>query len=264
MRATGFGGNRPVRSGELSAQAGQAMVEGLVVAGVLGSLVAAVLWLGGLQDVGLQLQHASRRVAFGHAHQGLRSDRFSMGVDGYLASAGHEWRMRRGDELVRSRDPGQAGLDGESPVRVGLERLALEPTRQPGDGVAGASRWRAQLRLGDANVWRASVSADTGSGRTVGGALHDFDRLGLGLRRHTAILSGTGAASDDPTVQRNLSDSEQAWGRLADVSRREGLAVEQRVQALDGAWGRALPNWDWLGAWAGEVPFGHLQPWRKP
>jgi hypothetical protein len=120
------------------------------------------------------------------------------------------------------------------------------------------------LRLGDANVWRAAVSVDTGSRRAVGDALHDFDRLGLGLGRHTAILSGTGAAGDDTSVQRNLSDSEQAWGRLADVSRREGLSVEQRVQALDGAWGRAPPDWDWLGAWAGEVPFDHLRPWRQP
>lgn len=264
MRTTGFGGKCPVWSGTLFAQAGQAVIEGLVVAGVLGSLAAAVLWLGGLQDVGLQLQHASRRVAFGHAHQGLGLDQFSAGVDGYLGSAGHEWRTRRGDDLIRSRDPNRSGRSGESPVRVALERLALEPARQLGDGVAGASRWRTQLRLGDANVWRARVSADTGSSRAVGDALHDFDRLGLRLDRHTAILSGTGAASDDTSVQRNLSDSEQAWGRLADASRREGLAVEQRVRALDGAWGRTLPDWDWLGAWAGEVPFGHLQPWRQP
>lgn len=264
MHAAGFRGNRPDRFGHLSEQSGQAVIEGLLVAVVLGSLVAAVLWLGGLQDVGLQLQHASRRIAFGHAHQGLDPDQLSTGVDGYLASAGHGWRTRRGDDLVRFQGPAQTVGGGETPVRIALERLALQPARQPGDGVAAALRWRTELRLGDANVWRASVSADTGSGESVGDTLRDFDRRGVMLRRQTAILSGTGAADGDAAVQRTLSDSEQAWGRLSDVSRREGRAVERRLQGLDEAWGRGRPDWDWLSAWAGEVPFGRLQPWSRP
>lgn len=264
MDASDFRGDRPVGARHLTGQTGQAVIEGLVVAGVLGSLVAAILWLGGLQDVGLQLQHASRRVAFGYAHQGLEPDHFAPGVDGYLASAGHGWRTRRGDERVRVRDSAQAVRSGESPVRIALERLSVQAARQPGDAVAGASRWRTELRLGDANVWRASVSADTGSAQSVGGSLHDFDRLSLALRRQTAILSGTGAASGDGAVQQTLSDSQQAWGRLADASRREGWAVQQRVQDLDGAWSRDLPDWDWLSAWAGEVPGHHLQPRGQP
>ncbi|MGS1116121.1 hypothetical protein [Castellaniella sp. UC4442_H9] len=252
----------PVRQGGW--QNGQAVIEGLVVAGVLGSLVAGGIWLGGLQDVGLQLQHASRRVAFGHAHQGLQPDDLWTGVDGYLASPGHEWRTRRGDSLVHQGDRGPATGYDKLSVHAALESLMLQPSRQPGDDVAAAAQWRTELRLGNARVWRAGVSVSTGSGRHAGGALHDFDRAGLDLHRATAILAGSGAARDDATVQQTLANSTQAWGRLTDVSRHEGQALQRRLQRLDGAWGRAHPGWDWLSAWAGEVPAGRLRPWSRP
>jgi hypothetical protein len=33
---------------------------------------------------------------------------------------------------------------------------------------------------------------------------------------------------------------------------------------VDSAWGRALPDWDWVGPWTTAVPRLHLQPWRQP
>lgn len=233
-------------------QGGQALVETLVVLTVLGSLWLGIAWLGRLQDIGLQLAHASRRAAFAHAHQGLAPAALDHAGDGYLDAPGHRWRTRQGRDLL-------AGAP-----RLDIESLGAMTGLQAGDPVAGAADLRRELRLGDPTVWRAVARVQTAGGAGTAGALHDFDRLGLSLQRHTAILSGDGAAGNDAEAQSIMAGSPRAWGVAASASRAAGQGVLSRVKGMDAAWGRALPAWDWTDSWTGSVPRPHLQPWRQP
>ncbi|CAM3631935.1 hypothetical protein [Castellaniella denitrificans] len=233
-------------------QGGQALAETLVALAALGSLWLGIAWLGRLQDVGLQLAHASRRAAFAHALQGLAPEALESGADGYLDAPGHRWRTRQGLDFLADE------------ASLALEPLGVPAGRQPGDPVAGAADLRRELRLGDPDVWRAVARVRTAGARATAGDLRDFDRLGLGLRRHTAILSGDGAATGDAAVQAALADSPRAWGDAASASRAAGRAVLGRLQGVDAAWGRALPDWDWIVPWTASVPRPHLQPWRQP
>lgn len=233
-------------------QGGQALAETLVALAALGSLWLGIAWLGRLQDVGLQLAHASRRAAFAHALQGLAPEALESGADGYLDAPGHRWRTRQGLDFLADE------------ASLALEPLGVPAGRQPGDPVAGAADLRRELRLGDPDVWRAVARVRTAGARATAGDLRDFDRLGLGLRRHTAILSGDGAATGDAAVQAALADSPHAWGDEASASRAAGRAVLGRLQGVDAAWGRALPDWDWIVPWTASVPRPHLQPWRQP
>ncbi|MFV0283939.1 MAG: hypothetical protein ACK5JE_09140 [Castellaniella sp.] len=233
-------------------QAGQALVESLVVLAVLGSLWLGISWLGRLQDVGLQLSHASRRAAFAYAHQRLTPEGLMPAGDGYLDTPGHRWRTRRGQDLL-------AGA-----VRLALESQGAMAGRQPGDPIVGAAALRQELRLGDPRVWRASARVRTSGRASTAGTLRDFDRLGLTLRRHTAILSGGGAAAGDAEAQSILADSRRAWAGAASVSRAAGQAVLNRARGVDAAWGRALPDWDWISPWTGSVPRPHVQAWSQP
>lgn len=240
------GGHRRGRQG------GQALAETLVALAVLGSLWAAIAWLGRLQDAGLQLAHASRRAAFAHAHQGLAPEALDAGADGYLDAPGHRWRTRRGLDLLAAE------------ARLALEPLDALAGRQAGDPVAGAADLRRELRLGDPTVWRAAARAETAGGEATTGALSDFDRLGLRLSRHTAILRGDGAAAGDADTQSILAGSPGAWADAAAASRSAGQSVLGRLRGVDAAWGRASPDWDWIDRWTGSVPRPHLQPWRQP
>ncbi|CAM5181104.1 Pilus assembly protein OS=Castellaniella defragrans OX=75697 GN=HNR28_002323 PE=4 SV=1 [Castellaniella defragrans] len=234
------------------------MVEALLVLGVLGSLAVGIAWLGRLQDAGLQLGHASRRVAFARAHQGLHPFELDAGVDGYLSGPGHDWNTRRGTSFL-----GAASLAAGPQATASVFNTGVAPAMQAGDPVTGASQWRAELRLGDAEVWRGEAGVVIGRPDATG-TLRDFDDMGLTLRRHTAILTGAGAAESDEEVQRLLAESGQAWDQLAAVSRHRGRTAQQRLQGVDEAWARAQPDWDWVSGWAGQVPSRYLQPWRLP
>ncbi|MGA0584480.1 MAG: TadE family protein, partial [Castellaniella sp.] len=148
-------------------QGGQALVETLVVLVALGSLWLGIAWLGRLQDVGLQLAHASRRAAFAHAHQGLAPEVLEPGGDGYLDAPGHRWRTRRDQGFLAE------------PARLDVEPLGAMTGRQAGEPEAAASDLHRELRLGDPRVWRASARARTAGQASTTGALHDFDHLRL-------------------------------------------------------------------------------------
>lgn len=235
-----------------SGQGGQALVEALVALAVLGGLWLGIAWLGRLQDAGLQLAHASRRAAFAHAHQGLAPEALEPGGDGYLDAPGHRWRTRRDLGFL-------AG-----PARLDVEPLGAMAGRQAGDPEAAAPDLRRELRLGDPRVWRASARARTAGQASTTGSLRDFDHLGLDLRRHTAILSGDGAAEGDAEVQSILAGSTRVWSAAASTSRTTGRAALGRLGGVDAAWGRVLPDWDWMGPWAGSVPRPHLRTWGQP
>ena len=233
-------------------QQGQALVEALVALVVLASLWLGLAWLGRLQDIGLQLMHASRRAAFAYAHQGLAPQELDPGGDGYLDVPGQRWQTRQGLNFLA----GEASLTVRSTGHL--------RNQQPGDPLAGAAALRRELHLGDPDLWRAEARVDTRGAARTQGALHDFDRLGLQLQRHTAILRGEGAAASDADTQAVLAGSPGAWGDAAQASRTAGERTLARLKGVDAAWGRALPDWDWIHAWTGSVPHVHLQPWSQP
>lgn len=233
-------------------QNGQALAESLAVLGVLGSLWVGIAWLGRLQDIGLQLSHASRRAAFAHAHQGMVMADLPEPVSGYARAPGHIWQTRQGNPLL------SAG------VWVRLDASARVPEYRPGDPVAGAAGLRQELALGLDFVWLARTGAYTTGLERTRRQLSDIDRPALSLQRHTAILSGTGAAAGDGAVQATLADSPRAWSGLADASRAAGSQADRRLRGVDEAWGRPRPTWDWLSSWAGQVPARHLKPWSSP
>ena len=233
-------------------QHGQALAEALIVLAVLGSLWAGIAWLGRLQDVGLQLAHASRHAAFAHAHQGLVPTALPAIAGIYLDAPGHRWNTRQGHAFLA--DAGTVEVTSAGP-QGGL---------QPGVPVAGAAGLRGELLLGDSTVWRLVARAQTTGDQIPQGGLADFDRLPLRLVRQTAILRGTGAAAGDADVQTILAGSARAWGDAAASSHAAGDTILDRAGGVDAAWGRPLPDWNWISPWTGSVPRPHLQPWRQP
>lgn len=227
-------------------QAGQAWVEALLVLAALASLWLGIAWVGRLQDVALQLSNASRHAAFAHAHQGLSAPKLEPWVDAVWHRARRTWSTRQGDPFLVDARP-------SSPLRL---ELSPKPWREP--GVLQTDRLRDELALGDGRLWRADVQVTTRGTTGAGLELYDFDRWALSLRRHTAILRGAGAASDDAAVQRVLGGSATAWRDLAARTRAAGERAERALRDLDGAWGRGLPSWDWLSPWASSIPWNHL------
>ena len=233
-------------------QQGQALVEALVVMVVLASLWLGLAWVGRLQDIGLQLMHASRRAAFAYAHQDLAPQALDAGGDGYLDAPGQRWQTRQGQDLLADE------------ASLAVRSMGNQRSQQPGDPLTGAAALRRELHLGDPDLWRAEARAQTRGEAGTQGTLHDFDRLGLQLQRHTAILRGEGAAASDADTQAILAGSPGAWGDAAQMSRTAGERTLARLKGVDAAWGRALPDWDWIHAWTGSVPHVHLQPWSQP
>ncbi|WP_322994898.1 hypothetical protein [Castellaniella sp.] len=233
-------------------QTGQALAEALVVTGVLASLWLAVVWLGRLQDIDLQLLHASRRAAFAFAHQGVSAEALAADTALELSAPGQRWQTRRGQSFLAEA------------AQVGLQATAVVPLREPGDVVPDTGALRAELQLGDAAVWRAGAVVRTSGQDQAATRLQDFDRQALSWQRQTAIMRGSGAASDDVAVQSVLAGSPHAWGRWAQASIREGQVLDLRLQGVDAAWGRARPDWDWLQPWAGDVPEHHLSARTTP
>lgn len=233
-------------------QTGQALAEALVVTSALASLWLAVAWLGRLQDVDLQLQHASRQAAFAFAHQEIPADVLAADAALELAAPGQRWQTRQG------------GVFLADAARVALAATSLEPLRQPGDAVSGADALHTELRLGDAAVWRASASVRTSGQGRHSIQLRDFDQQALSWQRQTAIMRGSGAAVGDLAVQSVLGGSLHAWGRWAQMSIGLGQQIDTRLQGVDAAWDRERPDWDWLQPWVGDIPSHHLSTRTAP
>lgn len=229
-------------------QSGQAIVEGLVVLGVLSSLWLGVAWLGRLQDVALQVGHASRHQAFALSHQGQEPDGLAI-----EPLPGQSWQTRRGEafldvevmqsSFVLDARPSSLQLGGDAPATAAVQQ---------------------DLQLGDRGVWVVSVYRQTAGEEQPGMDLQNFDRLRLGINRHTAIMRGTGAAVSDGAVQSRLAQAASVWAAQAERSIALGEQISGRMQAVDAAWGRADFKPDWLELWTGWVPAHHLNPGGAP
>lgn len=227
-------------------QSGQAIVEGVVVLGVLASLWLGVAWMGRLQDAALHAGHASRHQAFVWAHQ--EQDAFEMAL-----LPGQAWQTRRGEAFLDVRA-----------ARDSVAQDGQKPPMLPGDPEPAAEAMRRELRMGDSGVWVMAAHRQTTGDERPGVGLQDFDRIRLDINRHTAIMRGSGAALSDEGVQMRLAQADSIWARQADRSATLGAHVSGRVSAADAAWGRADFSPDWLARWTGWVPAHHLQTRSAP
>lgn len=242
------------------AQGGQALVEGFLAMLVLASIWVAVAWLGHLQDMALSVQDASRYAAFAYTRNpavdtdhGIRAQ--------YFQGAARRWNDRSGNPML------------DSPlhqVRIIWDRTStLSQAAQPGGNEVMAESMRNGWGIQDGGIVNAFVYASPGS-EVVNGVgasllgLEDFNDYPQ-LRRHTALLEGARHAANDAQVQQIAAQSALAWSDSAQASVTIGRKVDAAMAAVDAAWHRARPVFDWLGPWAGHVPAGRLAyPVKEP
>ncbi len=233
-----------------AAQRGHALVEALVILGVLAVAWLAVAWLGRLRDLDLQALHASRHRAFLHAHQGM-PDLPPVADSPFFSGAGQRWGSRHATDLLAQ-------------AHARLYQRADAAPRLPGDTFPTGPMVRRELGLGDESIWMSEVELSTAGVSQVSGSLRDFDQRALRLRRHTAIFRGDGASSDDGQVQSVLAGAGVLWREAAGRSARLAEAVDIRMRPLDASWARAHLRTDWLAPWTGKIPARHLHPGGLP
>lgn len=236
-------------------QKGQALLEGMIALLVLLSLWVGITWLGRLQDMGLQAMHASRYAAFALGRDPLADIETELRQH-YFSGSAHQWTDRRGKRLL-----------GEELDEVSLSATrdsALAAKAQAGGVAAHAQSLRHGWRLEDSGILASQVSvapvfkASSSVADSFAGGLAGLDTQQLVLRRHTAILTGAGHASDDLEVQKRVAASSVAWGNDANASYAHGAKVAGAMALVDAAWNRTEPVFDWLEPWAGKVPEFHI------
>ena len=244
------------------AQRGQALIEGLVVLLLLLSFWVGIAWLGRIQDMALQAQHASRYSAFsatrnpvGHPIEEIR--------DHFFSGPAHQWSDRKGDAVLRT---------GQPEVTLHLDQAArLDVHSQPGANGTAVARLRDEWHIEDGGVLRSVVrvaprtneNTDPASAAAVAGLAY-FDRAYPTMSRQVSILVDAAHASDDAATQWRVSESKTAWGDTAAQSHALGSRVDAAMGAIDAGWGRGRPQWDWLSPWAGYVPARHIGPLGDP
>lgn len=245
-------------------QSGQALLEGMVAMLVLLALWVGVAWLARFQDMALQASHASRFAAFSLARDPGYA---SIGAirQSYFSGPGHQWKDRRGTEIL---------IAGRNEVVLDITRDARLPSgAQPGADHAGATQLRKEWRLEDAGIASAAVRVTAqraveqaqsetdrpGAGDSLGLGLRHFDAYSMPLVRHTAILLDAGHASNDRETQVRVAQSDLGWGGAANASYGLGRKISSAMNAVDGAWQRPEPVFDWLGPWHEIIPEHHLR-----
>jgi len=222
---------------------GQALLEGMVGLVALIVMFWAIPVLGRYQDIALQGAHASRYAAF-LAALGVPShgDVSAMTGTAYFSGSPQRWRTASGDALMP--------LGPE----ISTQRVPDVMAAQPGAGHAQAAMLRHEWQVGDDAMLQATVLAQP----------HDVVSLlpaapgSLRIVRSTSILTGAGHASSDTAAQQRVADGASGWAQAAARSSSAGREVAARMQAVDEAWARPHPDFDWLGAWQALVPADRL------
>lgn len=117
-----------------------------------------------------------------------------------------------------------------------LPGQAAEPLRIELLGMRSGA-WQVQSSMGmDWPAWMPGVQA------------------ALTLVRQSHLLAGAGQADDTQSAKARLAGSRSAWGRATQASLQAAQATMQAAAPLDSAWGRTLPDLDWLGPWQDVAP----------
>lgn len=225
------------------ASRGQALVEGMVGLVALVVLFWAIPVLGRYQDIALQAAHASRYAAFLAAVGAADEEEISgMASTAYFSGSSRRWRTVSGDALV------------PLAPEVSMQRTPEATGMQPGAGHAAVAALRREWQVGDDAMLQATVLAQPRDVVSLGPAAPDF----LGIARSTSILTGAGHAYSDEAVQQRVAQGAAGWATAATRSTSAGREVTARMQAVDEAWTRPRPDFDWLGPWQALVPADRL------
>ena len=240
---------KSVQQGE-SAQQGQALLESLIAALGLAVLWVAISWLAHYQDAALSATHASRYAAFAAA----RYESFRPALDiirPFFTGNAHRWKDRKGS-LV---------LDSENDLALRWSLRPLSSAAQPGQAGTVASALRHDWALDHGGILQAHVEVSMGKPHEAGSVqrplslrLDDFEGRYPFLARSTAILTGSGHADSDHSVQTRVAGSGLAWSASYDASVAAAGAARLRTAGVDQAWGRPAAGFDWLRPWSGYVP----------
>lgn len=226
-----------------SGSRGQALLEGLVGLVALVVVFWAIPVLGRYQDIALQAAHASRYAAFLAALGVPDSEEVSaMTGTAYFAGSARRWRTASGEDLV------------PFPPAVSVHRVPDAMAGQPGAGHAAAAVLRREWQVGDDAMLRATVAARPRDVVSYGLAAPGL----LRMARSTSILTGAGHAASDIAVQQRVEQGASGWAEAAARSASAGREVAARMQAVDKAWARPHPEFDWLGSWQAMVPADRL------
>ncbi len=79
-------------------------------------------------------------------------------------------------------------------------------------------------------------------------------RQGLILTRQSLLMPDAGPADDMAFARKRLAASPSAWTNAVRFSHAAANRTRQAAGSLDSAWGRALPDLDWLSRWEHLVP----------
>lgn len=223
-------------------QKGQAIIESLILLLVLATIFLAIMWLGRLQDIGLQLNHASRHNAFKLAYQKMYLSADNSAVN-YLQT--NKWLSRNGSSLINN-------------ASFSINITNNNPYLYTHKKFINSLELIDELNLSDKLIWQSKAIANTGNLSKGFNSLAKFDLQKLQINRFTSIMRAPNTISDDRQVQLNLANSPSAWANQANYSINLGKQVSSRLQGIDQAWARDLPKWDWLGSWLSKLPKRHL------
>lgn len=240
MKQAGFIGRRGFRLREnVATQEGQALLEALVALMALLALAWAVAWLGRLQDMALQAEHAARHVAFLGASQA--EDDLPKAVQGaFFDGRHHRWQDEQGQSWLPQ---GGQGLE------VSLQRTHVLPAwAQPANRHAQGDVLRQDWQVADDGVLHAQVRLQP---ETAQGPAMPV------IVRQAFILQGAGHAGSDVQTQQRVAQAAVPWAQTAQRSYRLSNTVAGRMRAVDKAWARADPEEEWLTCWQGFVPDWH-------
>lgn len=239
----------------LNQQAGQSLVEALVLFLVLLVIFSAIPWLGRLSDIALQESQASRYAAF-------QLTRHEGGIDEsdlktrFFTAGGEQWKDRQQKNIVP-----------EEVISLSLTRVdKLSSAMQPGGQGRNQNTLREEWQLEDEGIARVSVvvkpqysQSNAEDAGVMSPRLSFFDNQVISLHRHSAILTGLGHQASDSAAHKRTAESALAWSEAAEASYETGKRVAEVATHVDAAWPRANPVFDWLQPWEGHLPSHHLE-----
>jgi len=219
-------------------EAGQAMVEGVLMLGAMALFFMAAGVIGRYGDLRMTAEHFLQYQLFDQARY-PDPRLLDRGTLDKAAAVLAPWRDAQGALWL----PEQ-----EMPLHVHLNTVAAQTGRS-----SLAEAWQASLR--DTSMARLDVTQALrlapGLRLGVVSQLPDF-----ALRR--SMYRGTGYALDEAHASSVLAASEPLWQRLQTRHAPSFLASASRLSGIDAGWSRPAPGRDWIRPIEKQVPTDRL------
>jgi len=219
-------------------EAGQALVEGVLMLGAMALFFMAAGVIGRYGDLRMTAEHFLQYQLFDQARY-PDPRLLDRGTLDNAAAVLAPWRDARGALWL----PEQ-----EMPLYVHLNTADAQAGR-----ASLAEAWQASLR--DTSMARLDVTQALrlapGLHLSVVSQLPDF-----ALRR--SLYRGTGYALDEAYASSVLAASEPLWKRLQTRHASSFLSSASRLSGIDAGWSRAVPGRDWIRPIEKQVPEDRL------